>query len=91
MHPVVAARIKKYASGPPKWSILPAYVKTKMTAVEKKKFQDLIKKESAAAKMFHKYEVVVGQENRAWKYYGEMFSTISKIEKFQSQLKKRYS
>ena len=64
MHPVVAARIKKYASGPPKWSILPAYVKTKMTAVEKKK---------------------------AWKYYGDMFSTISKIEKFQSQLKKRYS
>lgn len=84
MHPDVAARIKKYASGPPKWSVIPANV----TPAEKKKFQELIKKEKAAAKMFHKYEVIIGKERQAWKYYREMFSTIAKLEKMQVRIKK---
>lgn len=86
MHPVVAARIKKYASGPPRWSV----IKTKMSPSEKKSFQNLKTKEASAKKSFHTYEVQIGKENVAWKYYGVMFKTIDKLEKFQLMLKKKY-
>lgn len=91
MHPVVAARIKKYASGPPKWSVIPSYIKVKMTTGEKKSFQNLKSKEASVEKMFHKYEVQIGKEKTAWKYYGVMFRTIAKLEKFQAMLKKKYA
>jgi hypothetical protein len=91
MHPVVAARIKKYASGPPKWSVIPSYIKAKMTPSEKKSFQNLKTKEASAEKSFHKYEVQIGKEKVAWKYYGVIFKTIDKLEKFQTMLKKKYS
>ena len=87
MHPVVAARIKKYASGPPKWSVIPERV----TPAEKKTFRTLISKQKKASNMFHKYEVIIGQEKKAWKYYGAMFKAIDKIKKFQSMIRKKYS
>lgn len=78
-------------TNPPKWSVLPAYVKSKMTATEKKKFDTLIKKEKTYSTTFHRYEVVRGQETKAWKYYGLMFKTIDTIEKLQKKLKTKYA
>ena len=82
--------VLKALKTPPKWSILPANVKSKMTAAEKTTFQTLIKQEKAYAKTFHRYEVIRGQENKAWKYYGLMFKTIDKIEKLQKKLRAKY-
>ena len=85
--------VVKVPKGPPKWSVLPSYVTSKMTAVEKKTFQGLVKKEREAHAMFHKYEVKPDQASttKAWKYYGIMFKTIDKAEKMQKKLKAKYA
>ncbi len=83
--------VLKALKNPPKWSVLPAHVKSKMTAAEKKTFDSLIKKEKTYSTTFHRYEVVRGQETKAWKYYGLMFKTIDTIEKLQKKLKAKYA
>jgi hypothetical protein len=85
--------VVKIPKGPPKWSVLPLYVTSKMTAVEKKAFQALVKKEREAETMFHKYEVKRDQAStsKAWKYYAVMFKTIDKAEKMQKNLKAKYA
>jgi len=67
-------------------------VERRMTAVEKKAFQSLVKKEREAHALFHKYEVKSDQASttKAWKYYGIMFKTIDKAEKMQRKLKAKY-
>jgi hypothetical protein len=85
--------VVKIPKGPPKWSVLPMTVKSRMTAVEKKAFQALVKKEREAHAMFHKYEVKPDQASttKAWKYYAVMFKTIDKAEKMQKKLKAKYA
>lgn len=77
----------------PKWTILPAVIKNKMSAAEKKAHASLVKKEREAQAMFHKYEVRHDQAstNKAWKYYAVMFRTIDQGEKMVKKLKAKYS
>lgn len=76
-----------------KWTILPASVKSKMSAAEKKAHASLVKKEREAYTMFHKYEVKPdpASTNKAWKYYAVMFKTIDQGEKFVKKLKAKYA
>ena len=43
----------KFPKGPPKWSVLPKIVESRMTTGEKKAFHSLVKKEREAS--FHPY------------------------------------
>ena len=84
--------MKKFPKGPPKWSVLPKIVESRMTTGEKKAFHSLVKKEREAHGMFHKYEVKSDEASttKAWKYYGIMFKTIDKAENMQRKLTAKY-
>ena len=77
----------------PGFAILPAKLKNKMTPADKKAHATLVKKQSNAYKMFHKYEVRPDPAStaKAWKYYTVTFKLLDKGEKLVNKLKAKYA